>query len=307
MNKIWSYLQMDHVRIRPNFPKQTQQKDSLKQENILDLFKLNGRVAVITGGAGLLGTEFCRSLAQAGAAIVVADLDTEKANELVNSISTSGGKAFAVQVDVTQPSSVQQMVSSTLDAFGSLDILVNSAVLDPKFDPQHHQSNLQGHPGEFESYPLQAWNEAISVNLTGAFLSSQAVVKPMLKQGHGVIVNISSIYGLVGPDQRLYQRPDQPAQFKPVYYSVTKAGILGLTRYLATYYAGKNIRVNCLTPGGVYNQHDEEFLQAYSTRTVLGRMAQKDEMNAALLFLASDASSYMTGANLVMDGGWSAW
>ena len=279
----------------------------MKQENTLDLFKLNGRVAVITGGAGLLGTEFCRSLAQAGAAVVVADLEPQKADALAESITASGGKALAIQVDVTQPVSVQQMVSSTLKTFGSLDILVNSAVLDPKFDPQHHQSNLQGHPGEFESYPMQAWNDALAVNLTGAFLSSQAAVIPMLAQGRGVIVNISSIYGLVGPDQRLYQRPDQPPQYKPVYYSVTKAGILGLTRYLATYYAGKNIRVNCLTPGGVYNQHDQEFLQAYSTRTVLGRMAQKDEMNAALLFLASDASSYMTGANLVVDGGWSAW
>ncbi|HSQ27502.1 MAG TPA: SDR family oxidoreductase [Anaerolineales bacterium] len=279
----------------------------MKQENTLDLFKLNGRVAVITGGAGLLGTEFCRSLAQAGAAVVVADLEPEKSGALAESITASGGKALAIQVDVTQQVSVQQMVSSTLKTFGSLDILVNSAVLDPKFDPQHHQSNLQGHPGEFESFPMQAWNDALAVNLTGAFLSSQAAVIPMLAQGRGVIVNISSIYGLVGPDQRLYQRPDQPPQYKPVYYSVTKAGILGLTRYLATYYAGKNIRVNCLTPGGVYNQHDEEFLQAYSTRTVLGRMAQKDEMNAALLFLASDASSYMTGANLVVDGGWSAW
>lgn len=279
----------------------------MKQENTLDLFKLNGRVAVITGGAGLLGAEFCRSLAGVGAAVVVADLNAEKADGLAESIIASGGRALAIQVDVTQPASVQQMISSTIKTFGSLDILVNSAVLDPKFDPQHLQANQEAIPGEFENYPVQDWNDALAVNLTGAFLSSQAAVKPMLKQGHGVIVNISSIYGLVGPDQRLYQRPDQPPQYKPVYYSVTKAGILGLTKYLATYYAGKNIRVNCLTPGGVYNQHEEEFLQAYSTRTVLGRMAQKDEMNAALLFLASDASSYMTGANLVVDGGWSAW
>ena len=279
----------------------------MTQPNTLDLFKLDGRVAVVTGGAGLLGAEFCYSLAQAGASIVVADIHEEKAAELAHSISASGRKALAIQVDVTQPASVQRMVSSTVEAFGSLDILVNSAVLDPKFDPQHEQSNRQGHPGEFESYPLRAWDEAISVNLTGAFLSSQAAVIPMLEQGHGVIVNISSIYGLVGPDQRLYQRPNQPPQYKPVYYSVTKAGILGLTKYLATYYAGKNIRVNCLTPGGVFNQHDEEFLQAYSSRTVLGRMARKDEMNAAMLFLVSEASPYMTGANLVVDGGWPAW
>lgn len=279
----------------------------MTQSNTLDLFKLDGRVAVVTGGAGLLGAEFCYSLAQAGASVVVADVQDKRATQLAHSISASGGKALAIQVDVTQPASVQRMVSSTVKAFGSLDILINSAVLDPKFDPQHLQSNRQGHPGEFESYPLRDWNEAISVNLTGAFLSSQAAVVPMLEQGHGVIVNISSIYGLVGPDQRLYQRPNQPPQYKPVYYSVTKAGILGLTKYLATYYAGKNIRVNCLTPGGVFNQHDEEFLQAYSSRTVLGRMARKDEMNAAMLFLVSEASSYMTGANLVVDGGWSAW
>jgi 2-deoxy-D-gluconate 3-dehydrogenase len=129
----------------------------------------------------------------------------------------------------------------------------------------------------------------------------------MLEQGGGVIVNLSSIYGLAGPDQRIYQTPGQPRRYKPVYYSVSKAGILGLTRYLATYYAGRNIRANALSPGGVYNGHDEAFVQAYSARAVLGRMAEKDELNGALLFLASDASAYMTGANLVVDGGWTAW
>jgi 2-deoxy-D-gluconate 3-dehydrogenase len=132
--------------------------------------------------------------------------------------------------------------------------------------------------------PLEAWNRALEVNLTGAFLCSQAAARAMLSRSGGVIINVSSIYGLVGPDQRIYQRRGEDPQYKPAYYSVTKAGILGLTRYLAAYYAGKNIRVNALTPGGVYNGHSDEFVQAYSARAVLGRMAEKDEMNGALLF-----------------------
>lgn len=272
-------------------------------DDVWNLFGLTGCAALVTGGAGLLGAEFCRTLAAAGAAVGVADLDGQKAAAVAAGLKGLPGAARSVELDVTRPESVQRAVDDVVEAFGRLDILVNSAALDPKFDP----SQAGRHTNAFEEYPLDSWNQALAVNLTGLFLCSQAAARCMLAQGGGVIINICSTYGLVGPDQRIYERPGQPAQYKPVYYSVTKAGVLGMTRYLATYFAGKNIRVNALTPGGVFNQHDETFVRNYSARTVLGRMARKDEMNGALLFLASDASSYMTGANLVVDGGWTAW
>lgn len=266
-------------------------------------FDLTGRVAVVTGGAGLLGRQFCRTLATAGAAVLIADVDKDAAQQLVQEIVDSGSKAIAQITDVGDSKSTEAMVGAAIKNFGKLDILVNSAALDPKFD----KSGTGKHNSAFEEYPLSTWDAALRVNLTGAFLCSQAAVKPMLKQGGGVIINICSTYGLGGPDQRIYQRKGQPEQYKPVDYTVTKAGILGLTKYLATYYGGKNIRVNALSPGGVFNNHDDEFVKAYSSRTVLGRMARPDEMNGALLYLASDASSYMTGANLIVDGGWTAW
>lgn len=282
-----------------------QPKDQ-RENSILNLFDLTGRTALVTGGAGLLGAEFCRTLAGAGAGVVVADIDADGAQAVAAQINAAGGRSAAVCADVTDPQSAQAMVDAALQSFDRLDILVNSAALDPKFDPLHALNASHG-AGAFEDFPLSAWQQALDVNLTGAFLSCQASVGAMLAQGGGVIVNVSSIYGVAAPDQRLYQRPGQPPQFKPVYYSVTKAGLLGLTRYLAAYYAGKNLRVNALTPGGVYNGHDDAFVQAYSARAVLGRMAEKDEMNGALLFLASNASAYMTGANLVVDGGWTVW
>jgi 2-deoxy-D-gluconate 3-dehydrogenase len=268
-----------------------------------DKFDLTGRTAIITGGAGLLGAEFCTTLAEAGAAVVIADIDGAAAGKLASTLKDLGYQALGTQVDVTSVVSINQMVETTLDAFNGVDILVNSAALDPKFDPGSQESNS----GAFEDYPLELWQQALNVNLTGAMLCCQAVSKPMLVGERGVIINIASIYGIVAPDQRLYQREGKPPQYKPAYYTVTKAGLLGLTRYLAAYYAGKNIRVNALTPGGVFNGHDEEFLVRYTSRAVMGRMAEVDEMNGALLFLASDASAYMTGANLVVDGGWSTW
>lgn len=270
-------------------------------------FDLTGRAAIVTGGAGLLGVEFCRTLAEAGAAVAVIDLSAEKCAALAANLTQAGYQALGLAADITRPESVNAMVAEVVRAFGRVDILVNSAALDPKFDPQALAKGIP--PGKFEEYPLEQWNTALNVNLTGTFLVTQAVAKQMVAQGKkGSIINICSTYGLNGPDQRIYRAADgsQPA-FKPIYYTVTKAGIVGFTKYLAAYYMGTEIRVNMLTPGGVYNNHDETFVKNYSAKTILGRMAKIDEMNGALLFLASDASSYMTGSNLIVDGGWTAW
>lgn len=273
-------------------------------QNVLDKFNLKGNTVLVTGGGGLLGRQFALALAQAGADVMLADLAYEAAADQAEVIRAEGLSAEALAVDVIDPDSTRAMVEQTLARFGRLDVLINSAALDPKFDPQHQSEQAAN---AFETYSLEAWRKALDVNLTGMFLASQAAVQPMLAQGKGVIINICSTYGINGPDQRIYIRPDGTRSYKPVYYSVTKAGVLGFTRYLAAYYAGKNIRVNALTPGGVYNEHDEVFVKAYSAKTILGRMANIDEMSAAMLFLASDASSYMTGANLIVDGGWTAW
>ena len=264
------------------------------------LFSLENRVAVITGGAGFLGKEFCTTLATAGAKVVVADVDGQSATDIARSI---GSSAIAVEADVSDPASVTRLISQTVTKLGGIDILINGAALNPKFD----SADRGKHTGSFEDYPLETWDRSVAVNLTGAFLCSQAACVQMLSGGGGVIVNICSTYGLVGPDQRIYQREGKPAEFKPVDYSVTKAGLLGMTRYLASYYAGKNIRINALSPGGVINDHHDDFVESYSSRTILGRMAEPDELRGAILFLASDASSYMTGANLIVDGGWTAW
>lgn len=273
--------------------------------NIMDKFSLQGKVAVVTGGAGLLGKQFCNTLAQAGASVVVADFLAEPAQAHAEQLQSEGYKALAVAVDVTKLGSVQAMVEQTVQTFGSLDIIVCSAAMDPKFDQEHAGEQ---HNNNFETYPLPAWQQAMDVNLTGVFLCCQAAARQMVAQGKkGSIINICSTYGLVPPDQRIYEKPGKPKQFKPAFYTATKAAVLGLTKYIASYYAGTEIRANCLTPGGVYNNHDETFAQNYAYRTIMGRMAHLDEMNGALLYLASEASSYMTGNNVVVDGGWTAW
>ena len=270
------------------------------------MFDLAGRVAVLTGGAGLLGRQYTRTLLEAGAKVVVADVQPELATSAAAAaVAEAGGEAIGWGLDVRQKSDVDKMAAAVKSRFGRIDILINNAAIDPKFDTAVAAQQSY----TFEEYPLQLWQQSLDVNLTGAFLCSQAVGKVMVAQKRGAIVNICSTYGVVAPDQRLYQRAGEAEQtlFKPAPYAVTKAGIAHLTRYLAAYWGGCGIRVNTLTPGGVSNSQDDEFVTKYSARTPLGRMADKSEMNGAMLFLVSDASSYMTGANLVVDGGWTAW
>ena len=262
------------------------------------------RWRLLPAGRDCWGVLTVRILSAAGAHVVIVDIDGEAAVSLAHEVeSESGTKSLGIGADISNPAAVRSMVATVLGTFGRIDVLVNNAAINPKFDQEHAGE----HSNSFESFPFEQWQEAMEVNVGGMFLCSQAVAESMRAAGKGVIINISSTYGIAGPDQRLYQREGEPPQYKPVTYTVSKAAAIGLTKYLATYFAGTGIRVNTLTPGGVFAGHDDEFVRRYSARTVLGRMAERDEMATALLFLASDASSYMTGANLVVDGGWTAW
>jgi len=275
----------------------------------LDLFRLDGRVVLVTGGAGLLGTRYCQALVQAGARVVIGDLDGGRAEALAAELGAE--RATGVQLDVADPASVQTCVEAAVTAFGRLDVLVNNAALTVRGGSE--QLKPAEYFAPFEEYKLDVWEQALRTNLTGMLLCAQAAGKQMLRQERpgGVIVNIASTYAVVAPDQRLYEgvvSPYADTGFNtPVSYAVTKTAVLGLTRYLATYWGSKNIRVNALTPHGVFDNHDETFVRNFVFRSPLGRMARNDEYRGALLFLVSDASSYMTGANLIVDGGWTAW
>jgi len=272
---------------------------------VTNAFDVSGRTIILTGAAGLLGREYGRALVKAGASVVLADINEACVAANAADLESQSGRAIGVGVDVTDEASVAQLVRTTLAAFGRIDGLVNNAALNPAVVRDRNVD----FDVPFEAYSLDLWNRTLAVNLTGMFLCARAVAPTLLAQQRGAIVNVSSTYGLVGPDQRLYENeePGGPRGYKPVAYSVTKSGVLGFTRYLASYWAGTGIRVNTLTPGGVRAEQPDEFVRRYSARTLLGRMADRHEYSAALLFLLSDASSYMTGSNLVIDGGWTAW
>jgi NAD(P)-dependent dehydrogenase (short-subunit alcohol dehydrogenase family) len=270
------------------------------------LFDLTDRVAVITGGGGLLGPRHAEAIAAAGGVPVIADIRVESAEEVARTQRERFGvDALAVRTDVANRDDVQQLLARVLERYGRVDILINNAANNPKVEDT---ASVQF--SRLEAFPLAQWEADIAVGLTGAFLCSQVIGSEMARRGTGVIVNIASEYGLIAPDQRLYRVegvPEDEQPVKPISYTVVKSGLLGMTRYLATYWAHRGIRVNAITVGGVENGQDAEFLRRAIDRIPLGRMAQPDEYQGAILFLCSDASTFMTGANIVVDGGKSSW
>lgn len=272
-------------------------------QSYMDSFKLDGKTAIVTGGAGILGQHFCAGLADAGANVAVVDINFEGAQSAVTRIKERySGKAVAFKCDITSEQSVINMVQAVVKEFGEINILHNNAA--------GKSSNLDAFFADFESYELDQWKEIMSTNLDGMFLVAKHVGKVMKEQGKGgSIIQTASIYGVMGPDQRIYEGSyylDRQIN-SPAIYSASKAGVIGLTKYLATYWAKDGIRVNTITPGGVESGQNDTFKQNYSNRIPMGRMAQPEEKVGALIYLASDASSYVTGQNLIVDGGLSAW
>lgn len=266
-------------------------------------FEIPNRVCVITGGAGLLGRQHAEALTEIGGITLLLDKDLMSATEVAKSISE---KCIAIETDVSDVNSIKQAASIILEEYGRIDVLVNNAAIDTKVS-----GTGLAHSVNFEQFSIEQWYSELSVGLTGSFLCSQVFGTQMcLQENGGVILNISSDLSVIAPDQRIYQsnfKETETHAVKPVTYSVIKTGLIGLTRYLATYWATNGVRVNALSPGGVYSNQSDEFIQKVSNLIPMGRLAMVDEYRCAVQFLCSDASSYMTGQNIVIDGGRSVW
>jgi NAD(P)-dependent dehydrogenase (short-subunit alcohol dehydrogenase family) len=270
---------------------------------VTNLFDLTGRVAIVTGGAGLLGYQHGSILAAAGAHVVLLDLTLANPQLRAEQLTAAHGPdCLGLAVDITSEASLLEARDAIIAKFGRIDILINNAANNPKVEDQ-----TPGKPwSRLENFPLETWNADIAVGLTGAFLCSRIFGQEMVKRNSGVIINVASDLGVIAPDQRLYRKegvPEDQQPVKPVTYSVVKTALIGLTRYLSTYWTANNIRVNAISPGGVFAGQPDEFTARLHQLIPMGRMAHKDEYQGAILFLCSDASSYMTGQNLILDGG----
>jgi len=266
-----------------------------------DLFSLKGKVAIVTGALGLIGKNHCYALAEAGANVVACDLNSNACKEFVKNLSTD---SIGVGVDIVSADSLKNLRDVVLSKFGKIDVLVNNAAINDMFE--NPLAALE--QSKFENYPLEMWKSSLDVNVTGTFLCSQILGTEMAEQKSGSIINVASTYGIVAPDQSLYKNEKGEQTFyKSPAYPATKGAVISFTRFLAAYWGNAGVRVNSLSPGGVENSQNEFFVKNYSAKTPLGRMAAPTDYKGAVVFLASDASSYMTGANLVVDGGWTAW
>ena len=272
-------------------------------------YDLTGRTALVTGAGGLLGRQHVAALCEAGARVVVTEIKLAQAEAAIAALKQAAPSAdlIALALDVTAQDSVRAASEQLAGRGVTVDILVNNAAIDPKVT----SSPGVMHSSRFEAFPVPQWQTEIAVGLTGAMLCAQEFGGQMARRGRGVILNIASDLGVIAPDQRLYRQPhvtrEEEQPVKPVTYSVIKHGLIGLTKYLATYWADHGVRVNAISPGGVFNNQDPAFVERLTRLIPMGRMAEVDEYRAAVQFLCSDASSYMTGQNLVMDGGRSVW
>lgn len=267
----------------------------------MELFSLKGRVSIVTGACGLLGQHHAKALAEAGSFVVVADIDSEACREVERSLQ--GENHLSVELDVTSKGSLEAARDKILSKYGRIDVLVNNAAINDMFENPAMAAELS----KFENYPLESWNSSLNVNVTGVFLCSQVFGSVMAESGSGSIINIASTYGMVGPDQGIYKNKEgTQAFYKSPSYPATKGAIINFTRFLAAYWGKKGVRVNTLSPGGAENEQEDWFIKNYSEKTLLGRMANPKDYKGAIVFLASDASAYMTGANLVIDGGWTS-
>jgi NAD(P)-dependent dehydrogenase (short-subunit alcohol dehydrogenase family) len=262
--------------------------------DVLKQFNLKGKVAVVTGGAGVLGPKFVEALAEAGAKVVLADISEDKGPSAAKSISKcTGVEVIFEKLDVTDKEAIENLTQKVLKKWKRIDILINAAI-----------GVGRKHFGPAETYAWEDWEQVMRVTAGGTFLCTQVIGGYMAKKKSGTIINIGSIYGVVGADQRIYGKSGINS---PAVYAASKGAIISMTRYFAAYWGKKGVRVNSLSPGGVWNNQDAGFVKKYSARTPMGRMVQKDELKGAVIFFASSASSFVTGQNLMVDGGWTAW